>query len=292
MTNYATKYNISQYQLILTAAVIKHTMEEAKAASDPSEKQLRIRSQGMDKFALRAFNRLSSDREISGPQAASYLLGLPDYYTLPTTIRRLNLGQLRQRFGYIIAVEPITFWEGEEPARITSARNAPRSIFDHYRWRGPSFAGFSLYEYYKLVTVKPLASSTTMDIPFLLEHPDHERLFQNYIGRKPANTFTVALIGSLSENQSLEDSVRGGHPETESMQNDLALILLALLVPWDQLPPLFARFDCSDQAYKGYCAAIWNEIRLSLPPHIQVVAQNIELLRKSKADAQVDAALR
>jgi hypothetical protein len=63
MTNYATKYNISQYQLILTAAVIKHTMEEAKAASDPSEKQLRIRSQGMDKFALRAFNRLSSDRD-------------------------------------------------------------------------------------------------------------------------------------------------------------------------------------------------------------------------------------
>src|SRR5438045_4138051 len=29
----------------------------------------------------------------------------------------------------------------------------------------------------------------------------------------------------------------------------------------------------------------------SLPPHVQVVAQNIQLLRKSKEDAQVDAAL-
>jgi hypothetical protein len=143
-----------------------------------------------------------------------------------------------------------------------------------------------------LVTVKPLASSTTSDVSFLPEHPDYERLFQNYSGRKAANTFTVALIGSLSENQSLEDSVRGGHPETESMQNDLALILLALLVPWDQLPPLFAMFDCSNQAYKSHCAAIWNEIKLTLPLHIQVVAQNIELLQKSKADAQVDAALR
>jgi hypothetical protein len=100
------------------------------------------------------------------------------------------------------------------------------------------------------------------------------------------------LIGSLSENQSLEDSVRGGHPKTESMQNDLALVLLALLVPWDQLPPLFAMFDCSNQAYKDHCAAVWNEIVLSLPQHIQAVAQNINLLWKSKADAQVDAALR
>ena len=44
MTNYATKYDVSQYQLILTAAIIKRTIEEARAASDPSEKQLRIRS--------------------------------------------------------------------------------------------------------------------------------------------------------------------------------------------------------------------------------------------------------
>ena len=131
----------------------------------------------------------------------------------------------------------------------------------------------------------------TNDIRFLPEHPNYEDLIQNYSEKRLANTYTVALIGSLSENQSLEDSVHGGHPETESMQNDLALILLALLVPWNQLPPKFATFDCSNQAYKGHCAAIWNEIKPSLPPHIQYVAQNIELLRKSKADAQVDAAL-
>ena len=65
------------------------------------------------------------------------------------------------------------------------------------------------------------------------------------------------LHGSFSEQQALEDSVRGGHPETDSMQNDLALVLLALLVPWERLPPLFADFDCTAGAYKDHCADIW-----------------------------------
>ena len=245
----------------------------------------------MEKFALRAFNCLQADQEISGPQAASYLLGLPDYYTLLTTIRHLNLGQLRHHFEFIIAAEPDTLLAEEESARVTGARKAPRNLFDHYRWRGPSFSAFSLYEYCKLVTVKPLASSSTSDIPFLSEHPDHEHLLQNYSGRKAANTYMVALISSLSENQDLEDSVHGGHPETESMQNDLALILLALLVPWEQLPHRFAMFDCSNEVYKGHCATIWNEIMPSLPPHVQIITWNIQLLRKSKEDVQVNAIL-
>ena len=79
MTSYATKYDVSQHQLIgiLTAAILKRALEDAKSVADPSETQLRIRRHDMDKFALRAFNRLSSDREISGPQAASCLLGHP-----------------------------------------------------------------------------------------------------------------------------------------------------------------------------------------------------------------------
>jgi hypothetical protein len=39
MTNYATKYDVSQYQLIMTAAIVKRAMEEAGSASDPSEEQ-------------------------------------------------------------------------------------------------------------------------------------------------------------------------------------------------------------------------------------------------------------
>jgi hypothetical protein len=292
MTNYATKHDVGQYQLILTAALVKRALEDAKSVADPSEVQLRIRRQDMDKFALRAFNRLANDREVSGPQAASCLLGLPDSYKLPTTIRRLNLDHLRNRLQHVLTAEPGTFWGGDETTRVTIARKAPTTFFDHYFWRGPPFLNLCLYEYMKLVAVKPMRSATDSDTLFLPQHPDYDTLLQNYSSVRPVNTFSIAFTGSFSNQQALEDSVRGGHPETDSMQNDLALILLALLVPWDRLPPLFAEFDCIAGAYQDQCANIWASIVLSLPLHLQDVARNVQLLRKSKADAQVDAALR
>ena len=292
MTNYATKYDVSQYQLILTAAILKRALEDAKSVANPSETQLRIRRHDMDKFALQSFNRLSNDREISGPQAASSLLGLPDSYALPTTIRRLNLRHLRYRLDHVLTAEPGAFGVGDETARVTIARNAPSTFFEHYRWRGPCFSGLCLYEYVKLVVVKTMASAISTDIPFLPDHPRHETHVQNYSESRGANDYSVAFNSTISDNQPLEDSVRGGHPQTDSMQNDLALGLLALLVPWERLPPLFAGIDCAAGRYIDHCAEVWESIKLSLPLHLQDVARNIELLRKCKADAQVDAALR
>ena len=52
MMNYVMKYDVSQYQLILAAAMQKHTVEAAKTVSDLSERQLRIRHQDMNKFML------------------------------------------------------------------------------------------------------------------------------------------------------------------------------------------------------------------------------------------------
>ena len=181
---------------------------------------------------------------------------------------------------------------GDETTRVTIARNAPSTFFDHYRWRGPRFSGLCLYEYMKLVAVKTMASAISTDIPFLPDHPLHETHIQNYSKRRGAHDYSVALNGSISENQPLEDSVRGGHPQTDSMQNDLALGLLALLVPWERLPPLFAGIDCTAGRYIDHCAEVWESIRLSLPDHLQAVARNMELLRKCKADAKVDATLR
>ena len=91
MTNYATKYDVSQYQLITTVILMKRVWEEAEKATDPSERNLRLQHQEMEKFALWVFNCLSDDCEISGSQAASCLLNLPDYYILLTTFQNLNL---------------------------------------------------------------------------------------------------------------------------------------------------------------------------------------------------------
>ena len=65
MMNYVMKYDVSQYQLILAAAMLKHMVDADKTVSDFSERQLRIRHQDMNKFVLQAFNHLSEDCEIS-----------------------------------------------------------------------------------------------------------------------------------------------------------------------------------------------------------------------------------
>lgn len=168
----------------------------------------------MDKFALRAFNRLSGDREISRPQAASYILGQPDYYTIPTQVRRLNVQQLRSRFKYIASLEPGFFHNENELAMLNASNCVPLSMLDHHRWRGTTFFAFCLYEYVKLVTIKPRSLATSQGVDFAADHPHHNTHVQHYSEKAPVHRYMVALIGSLSENQSLEDGIRGGHPET------------------------------------------------------------------------------
>jgi hypothetical protein len=56
------------------------------ATKDPTAKDLRLRENGMGNFALRSFNALSRDREISGVQVASTLLQLSSHYTVKYNI--------------------------------------------------------------------------------------------------------------------------------------------------------------------------------------------------------------
>ncbi|KAH7305355.1 hypothetical protein BKA65DRAFT_415803 [Rhexocercosporidium sp. MPI-PUGE-AT-0058] len=66
ITNYATKDDVSPYQMLVKAALLKQSIEKAKATLTPDANDLRIRKKDMDQFALRCFNTLSHDREISG----------------------------------------------------------------------------------------------------------------------------------------------------------------------------------------------------------------------------------
>lgn len=41
----------------------------------------------------------------------------------------------------------------------------------------------------------------------------------------------VVLHGNLSKNEELEDTITGGHPETDDCHTDLSLVFLSLFVP-------------------------------------------------------------
>jgi hypothetical protein len=81
-----------------------------------------------------------------------------------------------------------------------------------------------------LVRTKRLQDATTDDIPFTEKHPRHRTHLQQ-LAQSPHQTATVTLQGQLSEFQSSEDSVPGGHPTTTAIQNNLAEVLLGLFIP-------------------------------------------------------------
>ena len=51
----------------------------------------------------------------------------------------------------------------------------------------------------------------------------------------------MALFELLSLNKAEKDAIQGGHLDTDARQNNVAMILLELFVPWDRLQ---SRFFC------------------------------------------------
>ena len=95
-TNYATKDDVSPQQMLIKAALLKRSIEKAKSTLTPDAIDLRIRKKDMNQFALRCFNSLSHDREISGVQIASSLLQLPNFYTNNYNFVQISLWWLRR----------------------------------------------------------------------------------------------------------------------------------------------------------------------------------------------------
>jgi hypothetical protein len=103
---------------------------------------------------------------------------------------------------------------------------------------------------------------------------------------------TVTLQGEITEFQSSEDAVPGGHPLTTAIQNDLAEVLLGLFIPWQKLPSLFHRAQPAASSMPNFIQTVWTTVEPTLPPYIRTFARNINLLRKSKDDCQADVSLR
>jgi hypothetical protein len=165
------------------------------------------------------------------------------------------------------------------------------TIFDNYRWRGDLLSPISLFEYCMLVRTKRLEDATLDDVPFEEKHPRHSTHMQR-LARSPSQMLTVTLQGQLTEFQSAEDSIPGGHPTTTAIENDLAEILLGLFVPWERLATLVLSNSSPTQNIRRDLHQIWSTVQPALPAHCQTFAKNIKLLRKSQSDCQADAFLR
>lgn len=296
ITNYATKDDISPYQMLVKAALLKQMIEKAKDALTPDASDLRIRKKDMDQFALRCSNTLSHDREVSGVQIASSLLQLPTYYTSNYNFVQVNLWWLRR---YVRAAVDLAESLGDDETSLMDEEKCAYrpgdkvhvSRFDNYKWRGLHLAHLPFFEYCMLVQTKNARDAIAADLEFDPEHPKHDILVQR-LARKKSQVVTVTFSGHLSQFQVEEEGIPGGHPVTTAMQNDLAEVLLGLFVPWNQLPVLSRLHANGCGTTQDAYTKIWKIVEPTLSPHNRNFVSNIELLRKSKEDSQIDAALR
>ncbi|KAK4936123.1 hypothetical protein LTR66_015377, partial [Elasticomyces elasticus] len=213
ITNYATKDDVSPWQMVAKAALLKQRIERAEAAELPTRTDLRLREKGLDNFALRCFNTLSHDREISGVQVASTLLSLPTHYTFNYNFVRINLWWLRRYIRDLIQPVNIDVGESsdpmaEEPCTYEAGGTAPVSMFDNYRWRGPQLERLALFEYCMLVRIKSVRDAATHDVDFDLSHPQNNTHVQR-LARTSSQVSTVTFNGQLTEFQASEDAVPG-----------------------------------------------------------------------------------
>ena len=293
ITNYATKGDCNQYQRALAFAIARKLLEERlqwqRLSEHPNLAGAASNLSGcfvdQDKFALRAFNRISHDREISGPLAASTLLKLPEYYTLKGLIvKKILTDFIRCKFPTITFPGNSDTFQTQH--RIGRSAKKPVTLFDNYQSRGSQLKEFSLFDYVKLIVVVKDKKNT--NILFSAEHLYSDSMFQCPLNLESPCRTLVSLVGSFSTNESVEDAVINSRIETDARENDIGLILLALFILWELFPPRFEAFNAAANNFQDFCWQIWLSFAADLEEYVQFHADNILQMRKSQIECRLD----
>lgn len=134
MTNYATKDDCSQYQKIMAMTLVRKAFEDHDKNSILDSANY---TPMLDKFALKAFNQLSYDHEVSGPLVASYLLDLPNHYSSQVIVKSININLLKIKFPIILNGQ--NFNQSDDIVYVNGDKVRPCSIHKHYAYCGSTF---------------------------------------------------------------------------------------------------------------------------------------------------------
>ncbi len=135
----------------------------------------------------------------------------------------------------------------------------------------------------RIIGIYPQKLAISSDIEFDPSHPKHQSQVQRHF-TKPGSQAEVKLSGPLFDNDGHGDIISANDPETTEGYNNIAMILLALFMPWDRLQSLFADMDATDDNYSSFCWAIWCLCYPTLDDHVRYYATNVLQMRKSKVD--------
>ncbi len=105
----------------------------------------------LDKFALKAFNRLSHDREISRRLIASYLLNLFDHCFLKVIAKIINIALLQAKF--LLILNDKNFNQSDDIVHVDDTKIRPYSMYERYAHRGSAFDWISIYKYLWYISI-------------------------------------------------------------------------------------------------------------------------------------------
>lgn len=142
ITNYLTKSDCSQYQRVISVA-------RMRKAFDNHDTNIMIGSSNytltFDKYALKAFNQLFHDREISRLLVTSYLLNLPDHYSLKAIIKTINITILQAKL--LLILNGKNFNKSDDIVHVDGMKIRPYLMYKHYAHRDSAFDRVNIFKY-------------------------------------------------------------------------------------------------------------------------------------------------
>ena len=228
----------------------------------------------LDKFALKVFNCLVYDREISDPLVASYLLGLPDHYTLLNNVKSINLAIYWKRFPEFVLHIYKLLLAVNDFVRLQYQTSASSTMFDHYRCQMSRLQNFCLFVYMRIINISPQKLANSNDIDFESSHLRHQPHLQQHF-MKSGSQAKVKLLGPWFGSDGLGNIISADDFGIAESHNDIVVILIALFVPWDCLHSLFTDMGTTDDNYSSLYWVIWYHCYSMFNDNVKYYATNI-----------------
>lgn len=128
---------------------------------------------GPDKFTFRAFNCLVYTQEISSSLVASYLLGLPNHYTLSNNVKSINLAFLQKQFAEFGLRTYKAIADVDNLVRLRRQISAPFTTFNHDWGRDSKLYKFCFFEYMHVISIYRRKLAISGNIEFASSHPNN-----------------------------------------------------------------------------------------------------------------------
>jgi hypothetical protein len=307
MSNYATKDDVKVHQLVMTAAILKASLEKAAAEEgNLTPEQQRLLDMRPADYPMKVYNQFRKEREVGAVMISSYLIGNPAFYMPNEKYRNLNLFWVKRAVrGYAAQSRPLLqastaesdFEEDETYAKFHPVEQPTPSYID-YVHRGPRVSQFCLYEYMSQIGTVRLNKAPSDSFPFEPEHPkvsthrQHSVHLREGHGEDESDGLWIpAIYGTLTDVNNKGKAASQILDDSQNVKNDIAEAMLGLFIPWEQLQDLFERFGSDVEKFpepRDACGFIWSKIQPELPLYLQRLAENFSYLRRSKEDADKD----